>query len=89
MVFVSRASCPCMHMPDLSISLPGLLVSDKQHGPNDLQRSECFVVSLFRGGFLQENMGGKKAQKLPRKDMESPALEIFKTHLDAHLCKLL
>lgn len=78
-----------MHMPDFSISLPGLLVSDKQHGPNDLQRSEGFVVDLFGVFCCRKIWGGSGAQRLPRKVVESPALEIFKTHLDACLCNLL
>ena len=27
--------------------------------------------------------------RLPREDVESPSMEIFKTHLDAYLCDLL
>lgn len=78
-----------MHVPDLSISLPGLLISDKQHGPNDLQRSEALLLVCL-GGFCCRKIWGRKGdQRLPRKVVESPVLEIFKTHLDAHLCNLL
>lgn len=33
--------------------------------------------------------GGRVLEQLPRKDVESPFLQIFETHLDKFLCHLL
>ena len=42
---------------------------------------------MYRNIFMVREM--EHWNRLPRKVVESPSMEIFKTHLDAYLCDLL
>lgn len=54
-----------------------------------LYRDKRVLLLACLEGFFVGKYGGKKAQRLPRKVVESPTLKMFKTHLDACLCNLL
>ena len=46
-----------------------------------------FCTNMWKNFFMVRVM--EHWNRLPREVVESPSLEIFKTHLDAYLCSLL
>jgi len=61
--------------------------SDRTRGKGHTLKYRKFHLNMRKNFFIQRVM--KPWKRLPREAVESPSLEIFKTHLDKVLCSLL